>query len=465
MKRIWPFVALAAYVVLIVFVEAHHEPWRDEADPWLLARDADLFTFFHRMGLTGTPGLWHVVLLPLARLGLPYASQACLHIVIAACTAALILWRAPFPAVVRIALVFSYFFAYEYAVIVRSYALGVFLLLLIAATYPRRYERPVAWGIAVALLANTNTHSLIIAAMIGLAFLVDGVARREPRRAIAIGAALMVAGGLAAAIQLYPPPDAIVQGAVMRFTPNAVPMVLGEAFLPRAPLRGTAAIGGAVLALCAYAVRRNRSALLVLCASCAGLFYVFTFKWIGGLRHSGFILLVAIYALWTAETDDPDASRRERSIAYGALTITLFGSILTNAAVSRMDTLYAFSGAEEMATFIRAANLDRVPIAAHSETTTSALCPWIREPLWYAGSQRTGTFNLWDQRFERGLEVTYPAAVAAAQQHFAGRDYLLLLNVEMPDPPAHGFRLVYANRRPVFEKTDERYWLYAPLVR
>ena len=32
----------------------------------------------------------------------------------------------------------------------------------------------------------------------------------------------------------------------------------------------------------------------------------------------------------------------------------------------------------------------------------------------------------------------------------------------MPDPAAHGFRLLHVTPEP-FEKTDERYWLYAPL--
>ena len=50
-----------------------------------------------------------------------------------------------------------------------------------------------------------------------------------------------------------------------------------------------------------------------------------------------------------------------------------------------------------------------------------------------------------------------------AVEHFAGRPYLLLFNVEMPDPPAHGFRLLYATQRPMFRNPDEHFWLYAPV--
>src|SRR2546425_7472033 len=114
-SRALSLIALAIYVAMVVILELHHEPWRDEADPWLLARDADLFTFFHRMGLSGTPGLWHALLVPFARTGLPYASQAVLHILIASCTAALILWKGPFPLVLRIMTIYSYYLSYEYS--------------------------------------------------------------------------------------------------------------------------------------------------------------------------------------------------------------------------------------------------------------------------------------------------------------------------------------------------------------
>src|SRR5213078_1498857 len=72
MRRWLAPAALAAYAISVAVIELRHEPWRDEADCWLLARDADAVTFFHRMGLVGTPGLWHLVLVPFARIGLPY---------------------------------------------------------------------------------------------------------------------------------------------------------------------------------------------------------------------------------------------------------------------------------------------------------------------------------------------------------------------------------------------------------
>ena len=447
--------ALLIYAALVITLEWHHEPWRDEADAWLVARDAGPVMFFHRMGLAGTPGLWHAMLVPLARTGMPYGSQAVLHVTIAILTAALVLWKAPFPIWLRIAIIFCYYLSYEYSVVVRSYALGILLLFSVAVFYPRRFEKPVAFGVLVAFLANCNTHSLIIAAMIGAGYAIEGILLHQ--RWI-VGAAVMLIGGVASALQVYPSKDSIGRTAVMLFTPQAVPLAVSAAFFPSFPFVGSAIAGGVVIAVAAYSLRRDRVPLLVLCGAYAGLAFLYIYKWIGGYRHTGFVLLVLLYALWTSTAND-----RSRLLAQFVLFVTLIVSITATIRISQLEWKYAFSGAEEMAGFIRQSGLESLPIAAHSETTTSAICPWIPHPFFYAGSQRLGTFTMWDQQFERGLETPYPDAVANAKRQFAGKDYLLLLNVEMPDPASNGFALVHGTAVTVFAHQDERFWLYRPL--
>jgi hypothetical protein len=100
-------------------------------------------------------------------------------------------------------------------------------------------------------------------------------------------------------------------------------------------------------------------------------------------------------------------------------------------------------------------------IAAHSETTTSAVCPYFDHPFWFAGIEDFGTFSKWDGPFARGLDVTYPEAVRRVMKRFPDRSkVLLLLNVEMPQPERNGWRLLYHNGRPQFANLDESFWLY-----
>ena len=436
---------LVLYIIVVSAVAMHHEPWRDEADPWLTARDAsasELWQFFHH---GGTPGLWYFLLMPLARAGAPYGSEHVLHVLIASASAALILFASPFPRITRVLLPFSYYFGYEYAVVARSYALSVLLLFIVAALHPRRLERPIPYAIAVALLANTNVHALVVAAMIGLAYLLE---RGKPAATV-----IMLAGGMLAIAQAWPAPDAMVHGAISVFHPEAPTQAIRGAFFPMIIMPHWIAVvfGVAIIVASLFAVRSSRFALLVLLGSYTFFVYIFVFKWIGGLRYFGFVLLVLLFALWFAEA--------RSVICWSLLSIAIAVSVASCAFTWSLDWRFAFSGAKEMAEFIRARGMQSYSIAAHSETTTSALGPYFDHPFWYAGIEKYGTFSKWDGAFERGLEVSYPEAAQRAR----GRFPLLLLNVEMPNPERNGWHLLYHNRRPQFANFDEAFWLYGAL--
>jgi hypothetical protein len=451
--------AFAAWIAATTFLAVHHEPWRDEADPWLVARDADAATFLRRASLSGTPALWHLILVPLARGGAPYDAQKALHLAIAAASVALLLWRSPFPPLTKLAAVFSYYFAYEYAVVVRSYALSILLLLVLAMWYRERLARPWRTAAVIALLANTNTHSLFIAALLGLFFAYE-VFRQRLARTHWKPAALMLAGGLAAAAQLL---SASGERATtfVHVQPSAPIGALGQAFLPLFASPAAPLLGLALLA-CATALLWSRPVLVVLLWSwIAALSLIFVFWWIGGLRHAGLFLVLLLVVLWIDLADAPAARPAARTLCLALLTAALLFADYSAFAIGRADRRFAFSGAEEIADFLRARGLVGRTIAAHSETTTSAVAPYLARPLWYAGIEEYGTFPMWDRKFDAGLDIYYDEALRRVRRRFgADPNVLVLFNVEIPDPAREGVELLYTNRIPIFAHTDERFWLY-----
>ena len=59
------------YALLSAFTAYRHEPWADEAQSWLLARDAGLIQLWTKLlHYEGTPGLWQTLLHVLIRIGL-----------------------------------------------------------------------------------------------------------------------------------------------------------------------------------------------------------------------------------------------------------------------------------------------------------------------------------------------------------------------------------------------------------
>lgn len=436
------FLFLTVYAAGTLYVALHHEPWRDEADAWLLVRDASLPTILSWTHNAGTPALWYAILKPLIWFNLPYAAETIVNLLIAWAAAAALVFLAPLTRLTKLLLLGSYFFAYEYAIIARSYSLTILFLFLAIAAFPRR---PLGFAVAIALLCNTNVHGAVIAAILVLLWLRN--------RGWTPAALVTIAGGaLIAALQLFP---ASSIGTVRNIRPYAIPTAIGDAFLPGAPVIIAVVVGLAVLATVAVAARG-----IFLLLTTGALIAIYTFIWFGGLRHSGLILIATVAAIWLAR--DVPATRVSRAAAL-LLNLSLLGSAAYASINSLDDVRWAFSGSREMATYIDHRFDDR-EIAAHNMFSAEALLPYLPgRRFWYAGIGQYGTYLNWNERQAAGAQTSYERAAANARNHFRGRKWLLLVNSPMPNPAQHGFRLIHATSVVVFRHLDERYWLYAPL--
>ncbi|HSP13954.1 MAG TPA: hypothetical protein VLV78_04295 [Thermoanaerobaculia bacterium] len=457
-SRIAPAVALtilALFAAATLYVSLHHEPWRDEADSWLVVRDASFAGILTWTRDAGTPALWYALLKPLVWAGLPFEAQSILHLVLAWAAAAVFLFRSPFTRVTQVLVLGSYYFAYEYAVIARSYVLTILLGFVLAAWYPCRRERPIRFAAAIALLVNANVHGGIIAAIFGLLFLLD---RPRSRRSLA-AVAIMLVGAIAAWAQLRTATDTAFPHVVRVIRPMAMYEALASAFFPGIPM--TIGIAGAVvlLALLAATLRRRTDALLLLGLSTGLLGILYVLVWFGGYRHAGLLFVCAILALWVAGEIPPE---RLSATTAAFFHLALIVSVVFSLRMAAADVKMAFSGAREMGTFIQTNHLDRFEIAAHDIHPAEAVLPWVpNKQLWYAAIGRYGTYMRWNAEEEIGHRAPYPVAIARAVQHFApqGRPWLLLLNAPLRDPEASGFRLIHRTGG-VYRHLDECYWLY-----
>ena len=167
LKSKYSIIVFAAYVILLAVVVAAHEPWMDEAQAWLLAKDtnpAELFIKYLRY--EGSPGLWHLILMIPAKLGFPYFTLNVLATVFSAFGVWLFLRCSPFPPIIKILFPFSYFIIFQYAAVARSYCLISPILFLIAIKYKTKIEQPIIFSLLLCLLANVSTHTFLIAGAI-----------------------------------------------------------------------------------------------------------------------------------------------------------------------------------------------------------------------------------------------------------------------------------------------------------
>ncbi len=135
-------IILFLYAVITLITAFFHEPWRDEAQAWLLARDLSPLGLIREMGYDGSPALWHFILMPFAKAGIPYPAMQFIHWGIAVTAVAIFLYKSPFHLIFKILFIFSYYMIYEYSIIARSYILSILFLFSIASIYREKLKRP-----------------------------------------------------------------------------------------------------------------------------------------------------------------------------------------------------------------------------------------------------------------------------------------------------------------------------------
>ncbi len=164
-ERVLLALIFLVYCAATIAGAAHHEPWWDEAQAWLIARDTplpDLFT--HEFRYEGHPPLWYLLLAIPAKLGLPYASMKVIALLAGAASAFLLLFGFPrVPLYIRALAPFTLFVLYQYTIVARSYVLILPLLLLIARMWDERFERPGRFALLLILLSNVSVHGFAIA--------------------------------------------------------------------------------------------------------------------------------------------------------------------------------------------------------------------------------------------------------------------------------------------------------------
>lgn len=458
------WMAIVIYAGTVFFVSFFHERWRDEAEAWLFARDADYVTIVSRTGYAGQTALWFLLLTPLAKGGAPYWTLNALNALMAIAAIAVLILKAPFPRALKILFAFSYFLLYEYAVVARTYALTILVLFVAAVTFSKRRTFPLPFAVAVFFLFNVNVQGVFIATAFLVAFaatiFLEGRWRdRDSLLAIAV----MLSGGLLAVIQLWPPGDGAIVEVVRVVSFDVIPRALSNAFFPLSPSSTAPAwIAALLILLLSIELRRSIAALIVMWVSYLFFAYLFIFKFPGSPRHHGFIFLVFIVAWWIDREENPERRSRLRPVITGLLMVSLVASVVAGLFQCYRDFRQPFSGAREMARSIRESGFAELPIASHPAPQTAAVLPYLQRDrkLWFAGIEEYGSYLLWDVKYEQGQNVSFPAAVARARKHFREAPFLLLLNVEMPQPEEKGFVLLSRTTERPFGYPDEQFWLY-----
>lgn len=441
---------LMVFMIGLAYAKTVHEPWRDEADSWVVVRDATLGEFLQSFGYVGHPPLWYLYLLPFARAGLPYVGMKFLHGILAAGVGWLLLFKSPLPFAFTIGYLFSLHFFYQYGVVARGYMLMLLLLFLAASLFQQRFAKPLRYGLVVGLLFTSEVFVIIPAYVFMVEFSL-GLWKRWRHEGMTIGLQRGVAGlccmgllGLASLVSLLPADDARQLVVTPVFHPEALLMRLQEGLFPyninllfESPFHQfsvgypwlqnvVAIIGLVVIGLCLVALSARPMGLVFLASTLLWFAYFFMWRYRGEFWHSCLFLPMFYVAFWLGEQERPFRSLPRLSkwcqgAAMSIMACCLAISVVGNGYAVKFDVKYAYSGSKATAEFIQRKQLDThlmVVDTCYSAMAVSAYLP--QTSFWLLAQGRISRYVLWNRDYDRcnfnvpELRLSYLKAWAAS---------------------------------------------------
>ena len=407
-----------AHLLVMAFGLAHHEPWRDEADSWVIARDITMNDAWNYFRDSGHPPLWYAVLFPFARLGLPSETLQVIQWCIIASMSWLLLFRSPFPLWLKLGFLFSLPLTYQYGVVTRGYGLMSALLFAAATFYPQRLVRPWLYAAILMALLFIEVHVLGIVAALCLLLLWDLWCNNK--RLSVIIAIFFTACGLLWLATMWQYDNANGFVSTRLNNPRNITAAIKNAFFPFEYYRHTydlpryigryiytyhhhmTGFNAALLIVIISMMWRSHAQFVFLCGI-AWLYYVFRYHYYSA-HHAPILFVFTIVALWLFNYNPRSQQvNSTRKIVYGILGALSLWMVVMTVQLLKHDKTHTYSGAKDMAQFIQHKpeyhNLTIAYAGCHPIVSLSYYLPG--RTFWQIGNRAFKTYVDWGNSYNR----------------------------------------------------------------
>ncbi|MBS1772182.1 MAG: hypothetical protein JST82_04935 [Bacteroidetes bacterium] len=443
-KCLW--IAFGIYALLVLYGVTNHEPWRDEAQSYLAARDNSISGLFTFLPSEGHPPLWYLIIMPFVKMGLPYAFQNYLAAAFAIGGVFILLFRTSVPFVVKLLVPFSYFFLYEYAVFARDYCLIVFFVSAIIALYPQRFEKPWLFAGSVACLFNTQMLMFTLAVAIALLFIIDAMQQKKLNGQVLGSFALMCVAGL------YLIPFIVMKSSANIFdadiTDHTQEMLVTASF--GLLINDNTDVGMLLLLGLLIPLVARPKALMVAVIGLSGIMYILGYKFVGGIRHCGllFMVMIASYAIAEYYKDDKwNIKKWTGVVQYG-------GWLLAGVALMQLsytsehytdDIKLNYSDSKTVADIINKNTQGNAVLSAYPAAYACSIVPYLKKhtKTFYPESRRYGSFYINDSFYHKTVpEEVFIKTTLDSLRNYNG-DVFLVCNYPLKKETTEDFDLLY----------------------
>ena len=385
------------YLFVVLLGVIAHEPWFDEAQSWLLSRDASagqMLLMYLRY--EGHPPLWYALLSAPAKLGFPYKTANVLSALSMAIGVLLFLRLSRVPWALRIVVPFGFFIVYQYAVVARAYALFLPVLMAIAHIYPRRRERVLLFTGLLVVMSNVSLHGLTLAWAFAGLYVLELAADVRAGRSLSLAESwrhrlasllfLLSTAGLL--IVLWPPNDLLIASELsVERSLFLFQHVIKKSILPMLAGSMWVSVPLAIFFLTWFGRQRMLFTFAALTLSVQVVTSLYSNFW-----HEGIFLLVFLFSLvLSLRLPAPVGWRRATLV----MALVVFGhQAWWGVQTLAYDLENRYSASYEAATFIKLNDLDDRQIHGLGFSCL-ALQPYFEERL-LDNYITDGDFTFWD---------------------------------------------------------------------
>lgn len=163
------FIFWSFFMVLFIFAAVFHEPWADELQSFMIAKEASYTEMILDLGHgEGHPAIWWLLLSVFAKNGFSADfSLKILSFIINIASSYIMIFKFKVPKIYRILLPYTYFIIYQYGVVSRCYCLMVLGFCLLTLYWNHREKKYFQTVISMILICLSSAYG--IALMFGLA--------------------------------------------------------------------------------------------------------------------------------------------------------------------------------------------------------------------------------------------------------------------------------------------------------
>ena len=409
------FAVWLLFATVTLLMVLYHEPWRDEAQGYVLVRDTTLTELILHMKFESQFLLWYLLTWFLVRLfGVTVFGLNLLHWAISCCTAFLVLRRAPFRLLTRAAMIFAVLFAFEFTVVTRHYAIGVFLLAILMVNWRSRFKHPVLYACGIAACASTNLPIWACLGGICAAIGCEVITRKLWSRPVIAAMLVALFGFVLALAEIFnghgfgSPYVSYRGNQVAGFE---LAKRFGDAFNAISNLAYLPAWACLVCFLFGFLYFARKSVSAFFCFL-INAFLMLSLQYIGGfhsMRHVGFLLIGTVVSCWIAAQDEevpggfaflsrlPRRATTVLCVVSGcAAGLLLFLQAVLTPFFVWMEVKYPFSHGQAASYFIRDNIPGNVPMYCFSARSNVSVLPWLPGRSYFIFDRmEQGTYSKW----------------------------------------------------------------------